>query len=193
MRPPHLAAKGKPRPKRGRGASFLVAFALPYLAGFLTDGFALISQADIWVMDPAVNATEHTTNIPASALQRVRSSSAVPLALGDTEVQLRQWPVPVFPGDRVRRSDARRAAAARGRHSALGAADTRCSRRQSRRHGRQIADARIEAGPVAVAPSSRRADPPPASGRARAREASSKRTQFAGSCSTPSTSATWRR
>ena len=91
--------------------SFLVAFALSYLAGFLTEGFALISenpQADIWVMDPAVNATEHTTNIPASALQRVRSSSAVPLALGDTEVQLRQWPVPVFPGDRVRRSDARR-------------------------------------------------------------------------------------
>ena len=60
--------------------SFLVAFALSYLAGFLTEGFALISenpQADIWVMDPAVNATEHTTNMPASALQRVRSIEGV--------------------------------------------------------------------------------------------------------------------
>ena len=73
--------------------SFLVAFALSYLAGFLTEGFALISenpQADIWVMEPAVNSTEHTTNMPASALQRVRSidgvRSAVPLALGDAEV-----------------------------------------------------------------------------------------------------------
>ena len=73
--------------------SFLVAFALSYLAGFLTEGFALISenpQADIWVMDPAVNSTEHTTNMPASALQRVRSiegvRSAVPLALGTSDV-----------------------------------------------------------------------------------------------------------
>ena len=73
--------------------SFLVAFALSYLAGFLTEGFALISenpQADIWVMDPAVNSTERTTNMPASALPRVRSiegvRSAVPLALGDTDV-----------------------------------------------------------------------------------------------------------
>jgi len=73
--------------------SFLVAFALSYLAGFLIEGFALISenpQADIWVMDPAVNSTEHTTNMPASALQRVRSidgvGSAEPLALGDIEV-----------------------------------------------------------------------------------------------------------
>ena len=73
--------------------SFLVAFALSYLAGFLTEGFALISenpQADVWVMDQAVNSTEHTTNMPASALQRVRSvegvRSAVPLALGTTEV-----------------------------------------------------------------------------------------------------------
>lgn len=73
--------------------SFLIAFALSYLAGFLTRGFALISenpQADVWVMDPAVSSTEHTTNIPGSALQRVRSiegiRSAVPLALGATDV-----------------------------------------------------------------------------------------------------------
>jgi len=73
--------------------SFLVTFALSYLAGFMTRGFALISenpQADVWVMDPAVNSTEHTTNISASALDRVRSvdgvRSAVPLALGTTDV-----------------------------------------------------------------------------------------------------------
>lgn len=73
--------------------SFLVTFALSYFAGFMTRGFALISenpQADIWVMDPSVNSTEHTTNIPDSVLQRVRSiegvRSAVPLALGTTEV-----------------------------------------------------------------------------------------------------------
>lgn len=73
--------------------SFLVTFALSYLAGFMTEGFALISenpQTDIWVMDPAVNSTQRTTNMPGSALQRVRSiegvRSAVPLALGTTEV-----------------------------------------------------------------------------------------------------------
>ncbi len=73
--------------------SFLVTFALSYFAGFMTRGFALISenpQADVWVMDPAVNSTEHTTNMPASVLDRVRSvdgvRSAVPLALGATDV-----------------------------------------------------------------------------------------------------------
>lgn len=73
--------------------SFLVTFALSYFAGFMTRGFALISenpQADVWVMDPAVNSTEHTTNMPASVLDRVRSvdgvRSATPLALGTTDV-----------------------------------------------------------------------------------------------------------
>jgi putative ABC transport system permease protein len=73
--------------------SFLVTFALSYFAGFMTRGFALIAenpQADVWVMDPAVNSTEHTTNMPASVLDRVRSidgvRSAVPLALGTTDV-----------------------------------------------------------------------------------------------------------
>lgn len=69
--------------------SFLVTFAMSYFAGFMTRGFALIAEnrsVDVWVMDPAVNSTEHTTNIPASALDRVRSIEgvrfAVPLALG---------------------------------------------------------------------------------------------------------------
>jgi putative ABC transport system permease protein len=73
--------------------SFLVTFALSYFAGFMTRGFALISEnpeADVWVMDPAVNSTEHTTNMPSSVLDRVRSiegvQAAVPLALGSAQV-----------------------------------------------------------------------------------------------------------
>jgi putative ABC transport system permease protein len=73
--------------------SFLVAFALSYLAGFMTRGYALVSenpQADVWVMDPAVNSTEHTTNIVSSALDEVRSvdgvRAATPLAIGRTDV-----------------------------------------------------------------------------------------------------------
>ena len=74
--------------------SFLVTFAASYFCGFMTRGFALISEnpaADIWVMDPAVGSAEQTTNMPASALDRVRGVegvlSAVPLALGSAEVR----------------------------------------------------------------------------------------------------------
>lgn len=60
--------------------SFLVTFALSYLCGFLTRGFALVSEnpsANVWVMDPAVLSTELTINIPDSALSRVRSVDGV--------------------------------------------------------------------------------------------------------------------
>src|SRR5215472_14440852 len=73
--------------------SFLVTFAMSFLSGFLTRGFALITEnpADVWVMDPAVQSDELTTNMPASALARVRSvsgvQSAVPLALGTAEAR----------------------------------------------------------------------------------------------------------
>lgn len=74
--------------------AFLVTFAMSYFAGFMTRGFALISEnpaVDIWVMDPAVNSTEQTTNIPSSALDRVRSvegvAFAMPLALGMAEAR----------------------------------------------------------------------------------------------------------
>jgi len=74
--------------------SFLVTFAASYFCGFMTRGFALISEnptADVWVMDPAVESTEQTTNIPDSALDRVRSVegvlSAMPLALGTAEAR----------------------------------------------------------------------------------------------------------
>jgi putative ABC transport system permease protein len=74
--------------------SFLVTFAGSYFCGFMTRGFALISEnpaADVWVMDPAVESTELTTNLPDSALPRVRSVegvlSAVPLALATADAR----------------------------------------------------------------------------------------------------------
>src|SRR5258708_30598723 len=53
--------------------SFLVTFAGSYFCGFMTRGFALISEnpaADVWVMDPAVDSAEVTTNLPDSAVCR---------------------------------------------------------------------------------------------------------------------------
>lgn len=74
--------------------SFLVTFAGSYFCGFMTRGFALIAEnpdADVWVMDPAVESTELTINIPDSALARVRSvdgvMSAVPLALATADAR----------------------------------------------------------------------------------------------------------
>lgn len=74
--------------------SFLVTFAASYFAGFMTRGFALITDnpaVNVWVMDPAVESAEQTANMPDSALARVRSVegvlSAVPLALGTAEAR----------------------------------------------------------------------------------------------------------
>jgi len=74
--------------------SFLVMFASSYFAGFMTRGFALISEnptVDVWVMDPAVTSVERTINMPAWALGRVRSIDGVlyaaPLALGTAEAR----------------------------------------------------------------------------------------------------------
>ena len=74
--------------------AFLVTFALSYFAGFMTRGFALITEngtADVWVMDPAVESTELTINMPDSALERVRSVDgvryAVPLTLGAADAR----------------------------------------------------------------------------------------------------------
>lgn len=74
--------------------AFLVTFAASYFAGFMTRGFALItenSSVDVWVMDPAVDSVEQTINMSGSALDRVRSvegvSYAVPLALGSVDVR----------------------------------------------------------------------------------------------------------
>jgi len=74
--------------------AFLVTFAMSYFSGFMTRGFALVTEnasADIWVMDPAVRSPELTINMPDSALARVRSIDgvryAVPLALGDVDAR----------------------------------------------------------------------------------------------------------
>ncbi len=74
--------------------SFLVTFAASYFCGFMTRGFALVSEnpaADVWVMDPAMDSAEQTINLPDSALARVRSvagvSHAEPLALGSVDVR----------------------------------------------------------------------------------------------------------
>src|ERR1700730_17279838 len=74
--------------------SFLVTFAASYFCGFMTRGFSLIAEnptADVWVMDPSVESVEQTTNLPDSALNRVRSIegvlSAVPLALSTAEAR----------------------------------------------------------------------------------------------------------
>ena len=83
--------------------SFLVTFAASYFCGFMTRGFALISEnpgADVWVMDPAVESTEQVTNIPDSALERVRSvdgvRSAVPLALATADARLPNGRIQTF-------------------------------------------------------------------------------------------------
>lgn len=74
--------------------SFLVTFAASYFCGFMTQGFALVTEnpeADVWVMDPAVTSTEQTINLPDSVLPRVRSVAgvafAVPLVLGQAEAR----------------------------------------------------------------------------------------------------------
>ncbi len=74
--------------------SFLVTFAASYFAGIMTRGYALVSEnatADVWVMDPAVNSVEQTTNMSLQALARVRSvagvQSAVPLMLATADVR----------------------------------------------------------------------------------------------------------
>src|SRR5258708_32271219 len=85
--------------------SFLVTFAFSCFCGFMTRGFALIAEntlADVWVMDPAVESAEQTTNLPDSALGRVRSIegvlSAVPLALATSEARFPNGRFQLFPG-----------------------------------------------------------------------------------------------
>lgn len=74
--------------------SFLVTYAGSYLCGFMTRGFAVVSEnpnVDVWVMDPAVESTQLTTTIPDSALSRVRSVQgvlyAMPLAIATVDAR----------------------------------------------------------------------------------------------------------
>jgi len=73
--------------------SFLVAFAASFFAGFMTRGFALISESpdvDVWVMNPAVDSTEHLINMSMGDLYRVKSVDGVryaaPLSVTDADV-----------------------------------------------------------------------------------------------------------
>ena len=55
--------------------AFLVTFAMSFFAGFMTRGFALVSEnptASVWVMDRAVNSTEETINMSDASLGLVR-------------------------------------------------------------------------------------------------------------------------
>jgi len=70
--------------------AFLVSFAMSYFAGFMTRGFALVSEnptATVWVMDRAVNSTEATINMSDASLGLVRGvkgvNYATALYLGD--------------------------------------------------------------------------------------------------------------
>ncbi|SFV91085.1 protein of unknown function DUF214 [hydrothermal vent metagenome] len=70
--------------------AFLVTFAMGYFAGFMTRGFALVSEnptAKVWVMDPAVSSTEATINMSDASLDIVRGIEGVeyaaPLYIGD--------------------------------------------------------------------------------------------------------------
>lgn len=74
--------------------AFLVTFAASYFTGFMTRGFALITEnpaTDVWVMDPAVESVERTINMPDSILYRVRDVDGVryaePLAMGTVDAR----------------------------------------------------------------------------------------------------------
>ena len=70
--------------------AFLVTFSMSFLAGFMTRGFALVSEnpsANIWVMDRAVSSPEATVNMSDASLSLVRGVKGVEYAtalyLGD--------------------------------------------------------------------------------------------------------------
>ncbi len=74
--------------------AFLITFSMGYFSGFMTRGFALISEnqsADIWVMDPAVNSTELTSQFSLSTLNKIKNMPGVvqaePLLLEDIQVR----------------------------------------------------------------------------------------------------------
>ncbi len=70
-------------------ASLLITQLLSMFVGIMTRTYAFIqdtAQADIWVMDPAVEYPEEIANLPSTALQRVRGVEGV------------QWAVPLFDG-----------------------------------------------------------------------------------------------
>lgn len=76
-------------------STFLVAHMLAMFSGMLQRTFSLVSdipQADVWVMDPAVQYADEVTGMPATALERVRGVEgvgwAVPLYTGSLRARL---------------------------------------------------------------------------------------------------------
>ena len=69
--------------------TFLITHLLAMFAGMMERSFALITdipQADIWVMDPAVEYVDEPAGLPPTALQRVQSIRGV------------EWGVPLYTG-----------------------------------------------------------------------------------------------
>lgn len=70
-------------------STFLVTHMLAMFAGMLQRTYSLLTdvpQADVWVMDPAVEYADEVTGMPATSLERVRSVEGV------------AWAVPLFTG-----------------------------------------------------------------------------------------------
>ena len=63
--------------------AFLVTFSMSFLAGFMSRGFALVSEnpsATVWVMDKAVSSPEATVNMSDASLGLVRGVKGVEYA-----------------------------------------------------------------------------------------------------------------
>ncbi len=63
--------------------AFLVTFSMSFLAGFMSRGFALVSEnpsASVWVMDRAVSSPEATVNMSDASLGLVRGVKGVEYA-----------------------------------------------------------------------------------------------------------------
>ena len=63
--------------------AFLVTFSMSFLAGFMSRGFALVSEnpsANVWVMDSAVSSPEATVNMSDASLGLVRGVKGVEYA-----------------------------------------------------------------------------------------------------------------
>ena len=63
--------------------AFLVTFSMSFLAGFMSRGFALVSEnpsATVWVMDSAVSSPEATVNMSDASLGLVRGVKGVAYA-----------------------------------------------------------------------------------------------------------------
>ena len=63
--------------------AFLVTFSMSFLAGFMSRGFALVSEnpsASVWVMDNAISSPEATVNMSDASLGLVRGVKGVEYA-----------------------------------------------------------------------------------------------------------------